>query len=380
LWDFVIAGLSFGLLIGGKGSGVFQAAALVGAWMAFTGRGLIRERGFRKFALLILVLIAASMLNGVYMYVRNWLVFGNPVHPYNVYIAGMQLFKGTMNYGYLSGPELLGKLHEIIENKSWLGRMYFTWSDPKSWINYGGRMGGFGPLFFTILLPAMLASTIIAFMQRRWRFLLALVLPTAALLTMYKLSWWSRYSIYYAAAGMLGFAYIDGTVLFSDMRRLLRYAALTMALISCFLFFQNRVPGLAALRHYLEKGPYYWHPSQFSTEGLHKNLFREVYPYLKPGTTIFIDHSFTYYETGTGGEFMCLWNLDFSNRIVYAGTQNRDEWFKTLEESGADFVLVGEKGDSLAWVERNPVSFRPLVKKGGFNFYRVRKPILEYHP
>ncbi len=371
--DVILAGLSLGLLIGGKGSGVSQAVGLVFVWMIVKSVGISKRDGFKRFLLLLAVLIAASLLNGIYMYVRNWILFGNPVHPYDITIAGLHLFDGTRPLGYLHGKGLLREFHDVLASKSWLGKMFYTWSDPRPGITYDGRQGGFGPTFFVMFLPLMTASFLAALLQRNRRFIFALVMVTIPLLAIHNLSWWSRYIIHFSAAGMLGFAYIDGILRLSDVRRLLRYTVLILAIASCFLFFHEKHPGLKGLKHYLDKGPAYWHASQFSVEGLRMKLYRKIYPYERPGTTIMVDHSLTtYWEDATGGEFMCLWNLEFSNRVVYAGVDNRTEWFNMLEGSGADFVFVGNGKPSYQWVNSSPDRFEEIATDGKFTFYRVK--------
>ena len=259
-------------------------------------------------------------------------------------------------------------------SKSWLGRMYFTYSHPVPTVTYDGREGGFGPVFFVILLPAIAASFLVALFQRNWRFVFVMIIIAVPMMVNHELSWWSRYSIYFVAAGMMGYAYIDGILRLSDVRRLLRYTVLFLAIASCFLFIYEEYPGLKGLKHYLDKGPAYWHASQFSAEGLRMHLYRKIYPYERPGTTIMVDLSLTTFwgEEATGGEFMCLWNLEFSNRVVYAGVDNRTEWFNMLEGSGADFVLIGNSKPSFQWVNSSPDSFEEIATDGKFTFYRVK--------
>ena len=104
------------------------------------------------------------------------------------------------------------------------------------------------------------------------------------------------------------------------------------------------------------------------------HLYRKIYPYERPGTTIMVDPSLTTFwgKEATGGEFMCLWNLEFSNRVVYAGVDNRTEWFNMLEGSGADFVLIGNSKPSFQWVNSSPDSFEEIATDGKFTFYRVK--------
>jgi hypothetical protein len=265
------------------------------------------------------------------------------------------------------GPRLLKGYYDELQEMTWPERMYNSWSEPKGFINYGGRVSGYGPLFFLLLLPAAFAGALIALLQRKWRFLLVFVLLLIPLFAIHQLSWWLRYSMFSLAMGILGLAFIDGILRMSDARHLLRYLALFLALAGCFFHFRVVDRDLERLRHYLDKGPEYWHPSQYACEGWQRRFFQKVYKYERPGTTILVDDSYKYFWA------MCLWNLEFSNRVVYADIKSREAWFKRLEETGADYVIVGKDGDSFKWIRALPSDYAPLVTSDVFMFYRVRK-------
>ncbi len=362
----VLAGLAFGIVAGAKGSGLLLVTSAAATWIVIRIYGLIKRNGFRRYVLWIAVLLFAILLNGFWLYGRNWAVFGNPLQPYNVNIAGVRIFNGTMNFSDHYGPDLLGEYYDLMMSKSWPERMYYSWSDPKSWLNYGGRSGGYGPLWFLMLLPAFIAAFLIALIQRRWRFLMVAAMLLVPFSSIYQLAWWLRYSMFVLCIGMLGLAFVDGILRFSDARRLLRYTALALAFSACFFYVRVADRDLARLQYYIDYGPVYWHPTQFAAEGWQATFFREIYEYEKPGTTIFIDDSYKYMWV------ICLWNLDFSNRVVFADSGDRAEWFDRLATSNADFVLVGKHGMSYQWVGSYPERFELLHQSAVFAFYRVK--------
>jgi len=371
LWDVILGGLALGIVAGGKGTGVMLVGGTAIVWFICRIRGIVREVGFKRFIAWIAALLIALLLNGAWMYVRNWVALGNPVHPFIVKIGNKVIFKGQLGLEVHASRELLGQDYDKIMGFPLPARLYYSWSDPKPRIAYDSRLGGFGPVFFTLMLPSAIASLIIALILRRWRFLFVNAVLAAPLLSISSLAFWPRFVIFFTAAGMLGFAFIQGYLRRAQWCRLLGFIALTLAFVSSFLYF--RVPGiddgLTGLKYFLEKGPNYWHASQFAIGGVYKDFFRKIYQYEQPGTTIFIDNTFTNLRV------MCLWNLDFSNRLVYARTEDPEKWFSTLQDSKPDFLLIGIAGESYKWVNNDPERFELLEENREFVFYRVKSPV-----
>ncbi len=368
LSDFLLAGLAFGIVLGGKGTGFFLILAVAIPWIIFRAYGLIKRNGFARYAGFLAILLLAILINGVWIYARNWAAYGNPVRPYHVVIAGKTIFPGERSFQSHVAPDLLNWVYTKLKDKSWLGKLYYTWSEPVEGISYDGRLGGFGPIYFILLLPAMLASWITALLLRRWKYLLVALMFALALLAIHPMAWWSRYSVFFVAAGILGYAFMDGIGFKSDFRKAARYIAIALAVISFFCYFRITNLDLARLDHYLTKGPRYWHPTQYMAQGWQRGFFQQVYEYLQPGTTIMFDNSFENFLVAP------LWNLDFSNRSVFALTDDKAEWFRVLDESHADYVIVGKRGKSVAWTYENPGRFDPLEQSDTFIFYRV-KPV-----
>jgi hypothetical protein len=365
--DVVLAGLALGIVMGGKGTGGLLAGSTIIVWLVLRFWGIVREIKFARFAAWVAALLIALFLNGAWIYARNWAVFGNPVYPYIVKIGPKVIFKGQMGLEIHANRALLGDEYDRIMGRSLPLRLYYSWSEPKPKINYDSRLGGFGPLFFVLMLPSAIASLIIALIQRRRHFLFVNCILAAPLLSIYTLAFWTRYVIFFAAAGMLGFAYILGILRRTQWRRLLGFIALTLAFVSSFMYFRG--PGidddLVGLKYFLAKGPRYWHASQFAINGVYKDFFRKIYPYEQPGTAIFVDNTYKDFRA------MCLWNLDFSNRLVYARTEDREKWFSTLRESKPDFLLVGMGKESYQWIKDDPEHFEFLEGNTEFAFFRV---------
>ena len=69
---------------------------------------------------------------------------------------------------------------------------------------------------------------------------------------------------------------------------------------------------------------------------------------------------------------LLLWNLDYSNRVVYSRTEDKAKWFETMVREEVDFVIVGKDMESHKWMQENPERFELLEDDKFFAFYLVR--------
>jgi hypothetical protein len=386
----VLAGLALGIAFGGKGTMMVPVASAVILWMVIYGAGFIRARKLKAALLLLAMMLIAFSLNGAWIYFRNLAKFGNPVYPYEIKIGERVLIGGKLDISHHIGPAILGAMSEDILKRGWLNRQYYSFSQPKSpRIHYGAALGGFGPVFFVLFLPAILASFAIGLVQRNRRLVTAMLFFIVPLVSMGDMAFWQRYIIYFFTAGMVGFASIYQIVRLKDIKYLLSVLLVLLSVISVFFHTDIVGYGPEILGQFLKARPEYRHSSRIEDTTKLRGFYKEIYPaYMKPGTTIFVDNSFMFHR------FLALWNNKFSNRIVFTDAIDREAWFKALEASGADYVVVSEgqmrarwfarldpriynipPGNeySAEWIKKEPSRFRLKHSYGGLALYEVTK-------
>ena len=193
----VMCGISIGFAMGVKGTGLVEgllcAVALV----------VVLVVRFRRRALApIGVATAAALALALPWYVHAWVGAGNPIEPYELRVAGLTLFEGTLSHRELNeAPEQVADLPAVLQPlRSWAEDLRFV----SGGFRYGAdvRAGGFGPLFLLGALPA-LAWLLVA---RAWRgrdLAVAAVLAVAFLaLVLQPYGWWTRFTIPVGAVGM----------------------------------------------------------------------------------------------------------------------------------------------------------------------------------
>ena len=226
LRHLVPASVAAGLLLGTKGTGIVWGAALVGSGVVVVA--VCRRRGWlatasavRAASILVLVPVAL----GSYWYVRNWVQEGNPLHPFHVTIAGVEIFDGpteideflTIPDGGADQPE-----PEAIV-RSWAADLDF-WHQRS--YDYQQRAGGLGPTFAWLGLPLLVPIGSIA-MRRRLPVGVAFAI-TAGVFVVQPYRWWSRFTIQLAALGAVSIVAAISWLPQRSLKAALRVAALAL--------------------------------------------------------------------------------------------------------------------------------------------------------
>jgi len=151
---------------------------------------------------LALYLVPVLILGGTW-YLRNYLLFGNPVAPYQIELFGHTLAPGALDPATGTLPERAIPIwfEPWYVVNVWVERWAPLWAG--SFYSYDGSRG-FGPMFWILLVPSGIFSIIIASRRRSWDYVVAAaVFICCFLATPY--DWMSRYTIFICGFGILSF-------------------------------------------------------------------------------------------------------------------------------------------------------------------------------
>jgi hypothetical protein len=228
-----VPAMSAGLLAGTKGTGPMWAVAVgflvVGLcwWHVRAGRLSRRLAG-------IAVLGTATVcgLLGGWWYVRSARDTGNPVYPFNVTVAGVELFEGPLKVAeVLTPPDRgAGALWPVAVLASWASDL-LPWRHGS--YEYQQRSGGLGP--FWAWLGGPLLIPMLALLWRQRSAALVGVLPVLAVLLIQPYRWWARFTLPLAAVGALAVLIIDSRCRSLLVRTALRAATLVLVLLGAGL-------------------------------------------------------------------------------------------------------------------------------------------------
>ena len=170
---------------------------------------------------------ACVLALGGYWYARNWIATGNPVHPFDVRVAGVHVFEGPVRIGdALTRPSAEPEPWPLSVARSWAADLRF-WQ--QGTYEYEQRSGGLGPVWPWLGLPLL---ALLAFVLARRRSPAALALIVSALVFLVQpYRWWSRFTLQFAALGAIA---VVAAALWAPrawLRGAIRAAALALALV-----------------------------------------------------------------------------------------------------------------------------------------------------
>ncbi|OWY62022.1 hypothetical protein B7486_60645, partial [cyanobacterium TDX16] len=206
-----VAGCGLGLAVGTKTSNlIFLAPAAVlvlWAYLAPVVRAS-REREPQRVDLQggLLGLLGFGMpillLAGVW-FLRTWVEYGNPLHPFDVSFGPVQVGHGTTTV-----PQIIdNQMPAELATERGAARAVESWlAEPEDFYGYDQRLGGLGLTFTFLMLPALLLGAR-AMWSRSKVFVLAFVLPLTLVLLYQPAVWWSRYTLWLVAPGAIALVF-----------------------------------------------------------------------------------------------------------------------------------------------------------------------------
>jgi hypothetical protein len=349
-----LAGAAAGLAFGTKTTGIGLAVALAVGIVAAVGR---------RAAPGLAVFVVVVLLTGGWWYAKNWADTGNPVSPFRVRVLGTTIFKGNARvHDYLTpAPSGSNAITQVAH--AWFADLHF-WT--RNDYSYEERRGGLGPLWSWLGWPA-LAVAAVAALRRRRTLAATVVLPAAIAYAALPYRWWSRFTIYLAALGVVAIVALLEQV---DLRRF-RAAAIAavtgLALAGGALATWRLDPaGFGRTLSASDVVSLAAHPSQPRTTGA---LFFHEYAWLKDApsnATVAVELDavpvrFIYPLFGA--------KLDRRIVLLLPGDEGRIE--ALVGRGRPAYLFVGQHGPFARWARARPRRFRPLEISRGTEAFRL---------
>ena len=243
------AAVAIGLLLGTKGTGIVWGGALVVAAVVVivvcSRRGWLASTSAAR-AIALVVLVPTAL--GSFWYLRNWIQEGNPLHPFHVRVAGVEVFDGPAELDeFLTVPDGGADQSELeAVARSWAADLDFWHQGP---YDYQQRAGGLGPAWAWLGLPLLVPIGVLA-LRRRLPASVAFVI-TAAVLVIQPYRWWSRFTMQLAALGAIAIVATVAWLPQRSLRAAIRAVALALVVVGVALTSYevnpaSRAPTLAA--------------------------------------------------------------------------------------------------------------------------------------
>lgn len=341
-----LSGIATGILLGSKGSGpLFVGVLLIAIFLREVLLYLNplklfhhEDRGhlLKRLANYLLCILLPTFLLGGYWYIKNWLLYGNPVYPMEIAFFNITIFRGL--YGGIIDPE-----PELIKSLSPLKRLIHVWLERVDYYLYDSRFSGFGPIWFIISLPSIVFSTIYALRDKRYRFFFfSFILILAFIL--YPRNWNTRYVIFIVGLGSLSIGmmleYLNKGILRVIILVLVVYTAMTSN-SPCITpdKIGKFIKLSASERTIVEHDPFNIHLQARQEYG----YWRWIRENISKGDVL----AYTFEPLFLSP----LWNEAFSNRIAYIKADSYNEWLLRLKGEKVTHVLIRTNSPEDKWIE-----------------------------
>ena len=203
-WDASLLGLTAGLTLGSKGTGlpfaivVVSVSALGALWVWGSKRRLLVSR--------LCVVVAVSLLVGGYWYTRNAILTGNPIYPIQLKVGEKVLIEGWDHVQFNEA-----NLPPWLERYPGPTRMLVSWLQFDRPISGYAPVGGMGYVWLAGAVPAVLLLWLLSIGRRypgpvrQFAFVTILVL---CLLAVQPATWWARFTVWLHALGLPSIALV----------------------------------------------------------------------------------------------------------------------------------------------------------------------------
>ncbi len=361
----VLSGLASGLLLGSKPTGPVFIVVMLGAIFIQEAVKLNIVSAGSRYTLkdslnaCLVCFIMPAFLAGGYWYMRNWILYGNPVYYMDVSIFNIHLFRGLKSDWVEQAPD-------IINSLNYLTRLLYVWLERVGYYLYDSRLSGFGPIWFVLFLPAVIIAFVHALIKKRYRFLF----PGAILFLTFMVhprNWTTRYVIFIVGLGALSFGFV--IEYFNKRENILKITAL---LLAGYVLLTANSPCVMPekIKEFLQL------PAGERTLSRHKPANIDTKVRGEYGYWIWIENNiaegdtlaYTFVDTGldTSRPFFLapLWNAGFSNKVIYVKSDNYEDWLKKLGNDDAGYILIRKDSTEDKWIEKERRLFYSLSWMG----------------
>ncbi len=364
----ILAGLTAGILLGSKGSGPLFIAILSVAVIIQHAIKQVTSSETKNFNLKKIIMESTkfyfflffipALLMGGYWYIKNWIIYGNPVYPMEISFLNNTIFKGLYKGIIEPAPEIINKLHPVI-------RPLYVWIENVEYYLYDSRLGGLGPIWFIIFLPSIAFSFGYALIRRNYKFIALLIIFTTAFL-LYPRNWNPRYVIFIVGLGALSFGSVSDY--FRGKKTVLRIVAL---ILTGYTFLISNSPCITPqqIKKFIHL-PYYERTiakqAPFNID-LHT---RQDYGYWA-----WINKNISRGEIiGYAFEPLFLssmWNSAFSNKIVYIKNDTFNESLKMLQIENVTYAVIRRNSKEDKWIESAKEKYQILFSDENYKIAKV---------
>ena len=356
--DLLLVGTLFSLTISVKSTGFLFVLVVLPLlfWRIYDNRIKKSASIIKNYINPLLVVITPAAF-GLYWYVKNFVQYGSPIYPFGFKMLGRSVFPGqTFQDFAASAVDGLASLPHGCAQRIW-----FVWTEQKDWFgcmyNYDTNYAGLGPIWFIILIPAIILSIYFGIKKRNY-ILLTISLTISVLFVIYPSNYYSRYTMF-----VISLVVISYSIVLTCMNRIV------VSIIKVFTLFL--VISVIATNFVLCNYPPRLIVSQLKS--LRSGFGRgSVYSIIPGRAFVFIEQTVLPNEVVAYSSkpyfIYPLWRPDFSNKVIFVPADAENEWYKGISKARVKYVFTTVYSKENQWAKRKLSS---LYKDETYEVFKV---------
>ncbi len=340
----LLSGLTTGILLGSKLSGPIFVVVL--STVIIIQKLIKRINPISSYSLkenfipYLIYFLTPVFLMGSYGYIKNWLLYNNPVYPMELSFFHITLFKGPW------GEKILNQPPDILNYLIPFSSPFYIWLEKVEYYFYDSRLSGFGPIWFVLFLPSIVFSLSYAVKKRRYNFLFISMIIVVTFF-IHPDNWNTRYVIFIVGLGALSFGcvldYLDNKW---DILKI------PVILLVVYTFFSANSPCItpSKIKEFISL------PVKERTIARQAPWSIDWHARIEYGYWIWISNNVfkndTLAYTFEPLFLYPLWNSELSNKIVYIKSEDYNKWMEELKKNGVTYVLIRQNSIEDKWIDR----------------------------
>ena len=263
---------------------------------------------FGNYLYLPLILYAlVCFLSSLYIYISNYIGFGNPFYPINVSIAGHNIFNGPLIINVISGHTTFGDIQNFSKLRLWHAIFYDIFS-PINEDSYGSSGFIFGAFFLTQFILSVCLIKFTKDNNNIWKIFISL---SILLLILIPSLYVPRYHlIFLILIVIIGVDLINELPVYTLNR--INYGLYILLIPSFFIIIQN----------FYEKYSWVSSNSVSYDRGVSLQYRYPVYPEMSPSpeTVKFVKENISaddFIYVGTKSIIGLFWNNSYTNMVIF---------------------------------------------------------------
>lgn len=351
--EVIVAGIAMGVVLGAKWSALLILPILL---LMLIGQRLYWNRRDGLAVWLPILKESASflipaLLFGFYWYAKNWYLYGNPLWPFPITLLGWEVFPGVITQEAV----LIRTFPKLLEGMNMAQMLWVSWRERLFFgYDYDMRLGGLGPFWFILGIPATFYAVRWIIRRRDWAGVF-IFLAAGMILVFHPENWWTRFTMYIAGLGAVAFAMIRSADHRPEVTRLVDITLVIIVIYSTFAslttsYYQpDRIEALLAKR-----------PGLRTSASVRPEVFSMAYDYI---VRVTIDKPANIaYSSGLDFTYP-LWGPRLRNRVYYLEASNLSSWVGKMREKRIKYLFISENSPEQLLVDRSSLFSRVYLDR-----------------